>query len=124
AQLLAYSAALQTDPRTHCILQPAFHTTHAPPSPHSLPTRRSSDLEHELPVGRLGRRDGRPGLLRFDRERDHHPGQDHPGGEWKRSEEHTSELQSRFDLVCRLLLEKKNTHVKCIACVNSSMVVS
>src|SRR5438067_12095475 len=28
-----------------------------------------------------------------------------PRGE--RSEEHTSELQSRFDLVCRLLLEKK-----------------
>src|SRR5207249_6891149 len=28
-----------------------------------------------------------------------------------RSEEHTSELQSRFDLVCRLLLEKKkNIH--------------
>src|SRR5207249_12103292 len=27
-----------------------------------------------------------------------------------RSEEHTSELQSRFDLVCRLLLEKKNGH--------------
>src|SRR5438874_9212800 len=26
----------------------------------------------------------------------------------KRSEEHTSELQSRRDLVCRLLLEKKN----------------
>src|SRR5699024_11849469 len=26
-----------------------------------------------------------------------------------RSEEHTSELQSRFDLVCRLLLEKKLT---------------
>src|SRR5438105_36402 len=26
-----------------------------------------------------------------------------------RSEEHTSELQSRVDLVCRLLLEKKNT---------------
>src|SRR5699024_11856486 len=25
---------------------------------------------------------------------------------YKRSEEHTSELQSRFDLVCRLLLEK------------------
>src|SRR5437868_12233290 len=37
-----------------------------------------------------------------------------PGvGRWRasarrlRSEEHTSELQSRFDLVCRLLLEKK-----------------
>src|SRR5207249_10986578 len=27
--------------------------------------------------------------------------------EKQRSEEHTSELQSRFDLVCRLLLEKK-----------------
>src|SRR5207249_7051398 len=26
-----------------------------------------------------------------------------------RSEEHTSELQSRFDLVCRLLLEKNTT---------------
>src|SRR5699024_11856292 len=26
---------------------------------------------------------------------------------FSRSEEHTSELQSRFDLVCRLLLEKK-----------------
>src|SRR5699024_4994263 len=29
------------------------------------------------------------------------------GTKSKRSEEHTSELQSRFDLVCRLLLEKK-----------------
>src|SRR5699024_11890253 len=29
------------------------------------------------------------------------------GGYYQRSEEHTSELQSRFDLVCRLLLEKK-----------------
>src|SRR5699024_11563095 len=28
-----------------------------------------------------------------------------------RSEEHTSELQSRFDLVCRLLLEKKKQKV-------------
>src|SRR5699024_12159927 len=30
----------------------------------------------------------------------------------KRSEEHTSELQSRFDLVCRLLLEKKKKYCK------------
>src|SRR5699024_12873534 len=30
-----------------------------------------------------------------------------PIGHHARSEEHTSELQSRFDLVCRLLLEKK-----------------
>src|SRR5437868_11505134 len=40
-------------------------------------------------------------------------GQD--GGEWvgRRSEEHTSELQSRFDLVCRLLLEKKKRQPAC-----------
>src|SRR5206468_11494961 len=30
-------------------------------------------------------------------------------GRTTRSEEHTSELQSRSDLVCRLLLEKKNS---------------
>src|SRR5699024_5750801 len=29
-----------------------------------------------------------------------------------RSEEHTSELQSRFDLVCRLLLEKKKKKIR------------
>src|SRR2546430_11435372 len=40
-----------------------------------------------------------------------------PPGEWydfwtstKRSEEHTSELQSQSNLVCRLLLEKKKTN--------------
>src|SRR3712207_8261257 len=32
----------------------------------------------------------------------------HPGRRHQRSEEHTSELQSRQYLVCRLLLEKKN----------------
>src|SRR5437867_9139669 len=32
-----------------------------------------------------------------------------PSEVFKRSEEHTSELQSPYDLVCRLLLEKKNT---------------
>src|SRR5437773_5704801 len=31
------------------------------------------------------------------------------GGDGHRSEEHTSELQSHHDLVCRLLLEKKNS---------------
>src|SRR2546429_5908316 len=32
---------------------------------------------------------------------------------WERSEEHTSELQSRLHLVCRLLLEKQNiTHIR------------
>src|SRR5437868_9220757 len=38
-----------------------------------------------------------------------------------RSEEHTSELQSRFDLVCRLLLEKKK---KLIHCINYAPVLS
>src|SRR5438067_7184612 len=42
----------------------------------------------------------RPGDFRF-------VGEVAPGTPMPRSEEHTSELQSRFDLVCRLLLEKK-----------------
>src|SRR5438874_8747264 len=33
------------------------------------------------------------------------------GANCPRSEEHTSELQSRRDLVCRLLLEKKKNHL-------------
>src|SRR5216684_4581277 len=50
------------------------------------------------------------------------PGRLHPGGtaQWPvadrhprgRSEEHTSELQSRLHLVCRLLLEKKKTTIQ------------
>src|SRR2546430_12965261 len=32
---------------------------------------------------------------------------------YDRSEEHTSELQSQSNLVCRLLLEKKKTHADC-----------
>src|SRR5256885_10718851 len=35
-------------------------------------------------------------------------GHNHPFDRWTRSEEHTSELQSPCNLVCRLLLEKKN----------------
>src|SRR5436309_13277831 len=35
------------------------------------------------------------------------------GGTLWRSEEHTSELQSRENLVCRLLLEKKNSSRRC-----------
>src|SRR3712207_7323143 len=38
------------------------------------------------------------------------PGRLDGGVERQRSEEHTSELQSRQYLVCRLLLEKKNKH--------------
>src|SRR2546427_3082305 len=35
----------------------------------------------------------------------------------KRSEEHTSELQSQSNLVCRLLLEKKKKDIASIPCV-------
>src|SRR5207249_1968935 len=37
-----------------------------------------------------------------------------PIGADVRSEEHTSELQSRFDLVCRLLLEKKKNKLNIV----------
>src|SRR5439155_8610036 len=48
----------------------------------------------------LGPGSGEPAGARFRRRGD--------AGQRKRSEEHTSELQSRGHLVCRLLLEKKN----------------
>src|SRR3712207_7663832 len=38
------------------------------------------------------------------------------GVDESRSEEHTSELQSRQYLVCRLLLEKKNNNIKSLIC--------
>src|SRR5207237_8100852 len=83
----------------------------------SFPTRRSSDLIWFLVEGdqvgvvhvgaeieilavpeqlRPGRRPRRPGLRAQPRQ-----------GKMVRSEEHTSELQSHLNLVCRLLLEKK-----------------
>src|SRR5437868_9495370 len=42
---------------------------------------------------------------------------------WIRSEEHTSELQSRFDLECRLLLEKKNSTPKQPTCSTTPYVI-
>src|SRR5699024_11900984 len=89
----------------------------------SLPTRRSSDLHGGVvsspaatsigagaatPIPRTTRRGGDCGT--------DPPSPDCAAGAgrswimtapWWRSEEHTSELQSRFDLVCRLLLETK-----------------
>src|SRR2546422_5031905 len=41
-------------------------------------------------------------------------------GIW-RSEEHTSELQSRLHLVCRLLLEKKKKHIHVVTDTLSHM---
>src|SRR5699024_12367593 len=91
---------------------------------HSFPTRRSSDLEacagrtrRQLHLRKVDRAEGRADVgivdqlardlatdpvLRLLRGAADMRGQDHVR---QRSEEHTSELQSRFDLVCRLLLE-------------------
>src|SRR5207249_7838195 len=60
-----------------------------PPRSTLFPTRRSSDLQASLATAAVDR------------------GAWHEHRTGTRSEEHTSELQSRFDLVCRLLLEKK-----------------
>src|SRR3712207_8779434 len=50
------------------------------------------------------------GLLERAGRRDHRPRRERSGVQRRRrSEEHTSELQSRQYLVCRLLLEKKKT---------------
>src|SRR5437868_9058622 len=54
---------------------------------------------------RLGDADGQPRQARADRVG--RGGGRRPAPPIGRSEEHTSELQSRFELVCRLLLEKK-----------------
>src|SRR5436190_9087937 len=65
-----------------------------PPRSTPFPTRRSSDPRRRAlpPRDRLG---PRPRRLH---------------GIARRSEEHTSELQSHSDLVCRLLLEKKKSN--------------
>src|SRR6266513_5665321 len=39
-----------------------------------------------------------------------------------RSEEHTSELQSRFDLVCRLLLEKKKKNTITLSLITQNVL--
>src|SRR5690606_42028469 len=81
---------------------------------HSFPTRRSSDLHRTVRRGRKRSacRRGRQGSWRRL-----------CGGpvDWSswcgslRSEEHTSELQSRENLVCRLLLEKKKKSLQSAA---------
>src|SRR3712207_8552020 len=60
---------------------------------------------------RAGEGRGHPGQLRDLDDRAHRDGGegDRRRGPPPRSEEHTSELQSRQYLVCRLLLEKKKT---------------
>src|SRR2546422_8379156 len=65
--------------------------------------------------GRRGRRHG-PALPRFSRRGAHVSacGASRRPSRAGRSEEHTSELQSRLHLVCRLLLEKKKKKKKVI----------
>src|SRR5206468_11935034 len=59
------------------------------------------DPQDGQPLGKLHRRGPHPAEQRTNRRTAH-----------VRSEEHTSELQSRSDLVCRLLLEKKKQNNK------------
>src|SRR5690554_6996424 len=84
---------------------------------HSFPTRRSSDLaglikkaqlhvEALVEVGAPVSGGGELAVLHLHVAK---PPLEPGGG--LRSEEHTSELQSRPHLVCRLLLEKKNRSV-------------
>src|SRR5207248_5524614 len=105
-----------------------FTSRHCAPRHHpSFPTRRSSDLSERQ---RRGRRAG-PGDdsdLRAERADRYGTGGGGPGRNCDsgagpdsvvtrtaryaaRSEEHTSELQSPYDLVCRLLLEKKKNKI-------------
>src|SRR5436305_11932256 len=83
-----------------------FYFCAAPRDLHSFPTRRSSDLGAVVLV--LAVAVG--AMARF-----------HGSAPWHRSEEHTSELQSRPHLVCRLLLEKKN-HMEAPATSRDSVV--
>src|SRR5262249_57712930 len=93
-----------------------FQRSGAPPDLPSFPTRRSSDLGGKAPLG--GERE-REEQRQAERRRDEQPGiallvavrvdQEDAGDRAQRSEEHTSELQSLTNIVCRLLLEKKKT---------------
>src|SRR5437667_11162724 len=79
-----------------------------PPRSTPFPTRRSSDL--------TSRRSGRrcSGSRAPDRS---------PRCTTHRSEEHTSELQSHHDLVCRLLLEKKKHRTRMDMPLVDSLIV-
>src|SRR3712207_8822571 len=67
-------------------------------------SRQSVGAFRELARGRVH---DRPRPLRAQEQRREPAGRREGGGGAARSEEHTSELQSRQYLVCRLLLEKK-----------------
>src|SRR5690606_39354161 len=106
-------------------LAPSLPCSAPPRALRSFPTRRSSDLAgavlallavrvlarrgKAVPAGEIvdagpGRHAGRAGAVVVAAAVVQVPAQ---VGVMERSEEHTSELQSRENLVCRLLLEKK-----------------
>src|SRR5207247_8972506 len=103
-----------------CQLFPCFSYHSYPPHLHSFPTRRSSDLARA--VGKPVRCVSWPSRTPKPRPRRVHNRccrRQRPGTRScaitchlrrPRSEEHTSEVQSRVELVCRLLLEKKKTY--------------
>src|SRR5690606_42006976 len=92
-------------PSTHVPYTTLFRSRAVRPAAAGDPDRRGPDARPpELAGGRPGaapgRSDGTAGRARGRRPQ-------RGGGVPARSEEHTSELQSRENLVCRLLLEKK-----------------
>src|SRR5438445_2784130 len=91
--------------RSHGLLSRDSPCCHPRPR-RSCPTLRASDLSRAMGPPPPPRRGSRPHAPRGG-VRD--PRRGGGGGPvvWLRSEEHTSELQSRQYLVCRLLLEKK-----------------
>src|SRR5437870_7650166 len=103
-----------TDPHS----LPSHHLTHR--APHSFPTRRSSDLlaSHSAsPCSRAAFDKAAPIFTPRRIKFSAMPVASRAGFALNlmrlRSEEHTSELQSRGHLVCRLLLEKKNKICDC-----------
>src|SRR2546427_6025860 len=98
-----------------------------PPRSTLFPTRRSSDLGVLRQVGggrsvlRIACFAGK--AFRFPVRIAELPlgvGEKHRNRGWMRSEEHTSELQSQSNLVCRLLLEKKKDHTQCTSHISQS----
>src|SRR5688572_32305138 len=87
-----------------------------PPRSTLFPTRRSSDLDFNNPFFGEQRGGQRPPFtFNLDAVQDFVVVSDGANAEFGRSgrsEEHTSELQSQSNLVCRLLLEKKKKKTK------------
>src|SRR5438105_9379205 len=80
--------------------------------PHSFPTRRSSDLYATASAAMKSRPLQSASSAAASTAPRLSLGWHVPSERQSRSEEHTSELQSRVDLVCRLLLEKKKNKNK------------